>query len=317
MSTRSGTVQFGKLAARQQTWKIYGYSGIPLTANDFPDTMSPDQYGEIVAGFSRFTADAAAGQLPAFSYLEPEWATYHDEHDFRVENDQHPVSNLAVGEKFLYDIYQALRNSPTWDSTLLIITYDEHGGNFDHIPPPTRAIPPDNILGHGKHGIGQGFDFTRYGVRVPAVIVSPRIPAGTILRAPATGRPFDHTSIIATLRARFGIEKLGARDADAPDVGAILSLQQPRTDDPLAGITPPIAPDPTLDDNSPPIGAAPSSFLTAKAIAAAALPVPAARITDPETAVAGLPTAADQYQFIQQRLAAWYEATHTKPEEGS
>ena len=61
----------------------------------------------------------------------------------------------------------------------------------------------------------------------------------------------------------------------------------------------------------------PSSFLTAKAIAAAALPVPAARITDPETAVAGLPTAADQYQFIQQRLAAWYEATHTKPEEGS
>ena len=60
----------------------------------------------------------------------------------QVENDQHPYSNLAVGEKFLYDIYQALRNSPTWDSTLLIITYDEHGGNFDHVPPLTRAIPP-------------------------------------------------------------------------------------------------------------------------------------------------------------------------------
>jgi phospholipase C len=307
---------FGKLAERDQTWKIYGYSGRPLTANDFPDTIHPGPNGEVVTGFSRFQADAAAGQLPGFAYLEPEWATHRkndpagdDEHNFTVENDQHPISNLAVGETFLYDIYQALRNGPAWNATLLIITYDEHGGNFDHVPPPTGATPPDDIIGPS------GFDFTRFGVRVPAVIVSPLVPAGTILRAPDGGPPFDHTSIIATLRTRFGIAALGQRDAKAPDLGAILTLQQPRTDDPLDGITPPTAPDPTLQAGSPPIGAAPSSFLLSKAIAAAALPVPAVPIPDPEATLARLRTAADQYHFIQQRLAAWHEADRTTAEQ--
>jgi phospholipase C len=300
---------FGKLADVQRTWKIYGYTGRPLTAGDFPDTVHPGPYGEVVTSFARFRADAAAGTLPAFAYLEPEWATHRasdpagdDEHNFTVENDQHPVSNLAVGETYLYDIYQALRTGPDWDSTLLIITYDEHGGNFDHVPPPTGAIPPDGIVGPS------GFDFTRFGVRVPAVIVSPLIPAGTILRAPGGEPPFDHTSIIATLRACFGIADLGNRDAKAPHVGPALSLAQPRTDDPLAGVTPPTAPAPTLLDGSPPVGAAPSSFLTDKAIAAAALPVPGAPIADPEAAVAQLGTAAEQYRFIQQRLAAWHAA---------
>jgi phospholipase C len=204
------------------------------------------------------------------------------------------VSNLAVGERFLYDIYQALRTGPDWNTTLLIITYDEHGGTFDHVPPPTGAIPPDNVVGPSS------FDFTPYGVRVPAVIVSPLIPAGTILKPPAGGPPFDHTSIIATLRGCFGIAALGARDAQAPDVGAILTLQQHRTDDPLTGITPATAPDPALQHGSPPIGAAPSSFLTEKAIAAAELPIPAAPILNPEATVAGLSTAAEQYEFIQQ-----------------
>jgi phospholipase C len=121
----------------------------------------------VVTGFARFQADAASGNLAAFSYIEPEWATYphasdppdvtqaDDEHNFQVENDQHPVSNLAVGEKLLYDVYQALRNGPGWGKTLLIITYDEHGGTYDHVHPPTGAIPPDGIIGTSD------FDFTR------------------------------------------------------------------------------------------------------------------------------------------------------------
>jgi phospholipase C len=307
---------FGKLADAGHTWKIYGFSGTPLTSHNFPDTVHPGPNGEVVSGFARFQADAASGNLAAFSYIEPEWATYprqgdppattqaDDEHNFHVENDQHPVSNLAVGEKLLYDVYQALRsNGPAWEKTLLIITYDEHGGNYDHVHPPTGAIAPDGVIGTS------GFDFTRFGVRVPAVLVSPLIPEGTILHAPGDGRPpFDHTSIIATLRARFGLGALGRRDAAAPDVGSILTLPTPRADDPLAAIEPPTAADPVLQAGSPPVGAAPSAFLEANAIAAAALPVPADPIPDPEAKVKTLTTAAEQYNFIQQRRAEWRAA---------
>jgi phospholipase C len=245
---------FGKLADVEKTWKIYGYSESPRTAGNFPDTRVPGQYGEVVAGLGRFVADAAAGELANFSYIEPEWPKYpkkptevheDEEHNFHVQNDEHPVSNMAVGEKFLYDVYQALRNGPDWEKTLLIITYDEHGGTYDHVPPPTGAMAP-NILGASR------FDFTRFGVRVPAVIVSPLIPKGTIMRAPADGPPFDHTSIIATLRARFGIAALGSRDAVAPSVGSVLTLATPRTDDPLADVKLPTAEDPVLEASSTP-----------------------------------------------------------------
>jgi phospholipase C len=269
----------------------------------------------VVSGFPRFQSDAANGTLAAFSYIEPEWATHPrpthhpggpqggGDHNFLVENDQHPVSNLAVGEKLLYDVYQALRNGPAWGNTLLIITYDEHGGNYDHVHPPTGAIAPDSVIGPS------GFDFTRFGVRVPAVLVSPLIPAGTILHAPGGGQPpFDHTSIIATIRTRFGIGALGRRDAAAPDVGSIVTLPAPRTDDPLAAVEPPTSADPVLVAGSPPVGAAPSSFLEANALAAAALPVPTDPIADPEAKVKTLKSAADQYNFIQERRAAWRAA---------
>jgi phospholipase C len=211
---------------------------------------------------------------------------------------------MAVGEKLIYDVYVALRSNQTvWEKSLLIVTYDEHGGNYDHVPPDTDATPPD------EHTRGPDFfDFTRFGVRVPAVVVSPMIPAGTVFRAPAGSPPYDHTSIIATLRARFELGSLGKRDAVAPHLGPILSLAEPRGDDPLEGVTVPTAADPALQAGSAPIGEAPSSFLEAKAIAAAELPVPAAPIENPEQTVAGLSTAADQYAFIQDRLQAWEAA---------
>jgi phospholipase C len=200
-------------------------------------------------------------------------------------------------------VYQALRSNPeTWAKTLLIITYDEHGGNYDHAPPPTGAIAPDDVVGP------TGFDFTRYGVRVPAVLVSPLIAAGTKLRAPAKSPPFDHSSIIATLRACFGIGPLNKRDAAAPHVGAALTLAEPRNDDPLAGIELPVVNDAVLVGDSPPIGAVPSSFLVAKAMTVAGLPVPAHPAAAAEAEVATLKTAADHYQFIQRRLAAWKAA---------
>ena len=306
---------FGKLADAGQSWTTYGYSKLPLTANDFPDTVRPGRGCRVEAGFDKFQGDVADGQLAAFSYIEPEWATYprrgapqstiqaDNEHNFHIENDQHPVSNLAVGEKLAYDIYAALRsNQAVWEKSLLIITYDEHGGNYDHVPPETGATPPDDIIG------ASGFAFTRFGVRVPAVIVSPLIPAGTVFRAPADSPPYDHTSIIATLRTRFNFGALGRRDAIAPHLGPVLTLSEPRRDNPLEGITAPTAADPVLQAGSAPIGEAPSAFLEAKAIAAAKLPVPSEPIDNPEQTVAALSTAAKQYAFIQDRLHAWETA---------
>jgi phospholipase C len=293
---------FGKLAEAGQTWKIYGYSKRPLTANDFPDTVRPGPGCMVESGFDKFQSDAASGQLASFSYIEPEWAQYHNKDNFQLENDEHPVSNLAVGEKLIFDVYTALRsNQAVWEKSLLIVTYDEHGGNYDHVPPDTGATPPD---GH----TWAGFDFTRFGVRVPAVIVSPLIPAETKFRSSAGSPPYDHTSIIATLRARFNLGPLGKRDAIAPHLGPVLTLATPRDDDPLQDVTAPTAADPVLQPGSAPIGDAPSSFLEAKAIAAAKLPVPSAPIENPEETVAELSTAADQYAFIQDRLQGWEAA---------
>ncbi|BBP00597.1 hypothetical protein SFSGTM_13050 [Sulfuriferula nivalis] len=143
-----------------------------------------------------------------------------------------------MGEELIADVYNAVRNSPTWHKTLLIITYDEHGGCYDHVPPPT-AVPPDNTN-------AQPFGFDRYGVRVPAVLVSPYIKQGTILRAapndnlPHNGPPypFDHTSIIATVRNCFNLGgSLTNRDAVAPDLESVLNLDSPSNDGP-ATVTP-------------------------------------------------------------------------------
>jgi phospholipase C len=306
---------FGKLADAGHTWKIYGYSGRPLTSHDFPDTLEPGPNGEVVTGFARFQADAASGNLAAFSYIEPEWATYprkadppavgqaDDEHNFHIENDQHPVSNLAVGEKLLYDIYQALRsNGPAWEKTLLIITYDEHGGNYDHVHPPTGAIAPDGVIGPS------GFDFTRFGVRVPRSW-SPRLSrkARSCTRPATAGRP---STTPRSSRSSAFVSASERLDNATPPLRtwAPSSPCTPRIDDPLAAIEPPVAADPVLEAGSPPVGTAPSSFLEAKAMAAAALPVPADPIANPEAKVKTLTTAADQYTFIQQRRAAWRAA---------
>ena len=216
---------FGLLGGHGVTWGIYGYTSEPLTKNTFPDIASA-QHGTIGL-FKDFTAAAAAGTLPAFTFLEPDWGS--------SGNSQHPNYDVALGEQLIHDVYYALRNGPTWASTLLLITYDEHGGCYDHVPPPAGAAPPDNTVGEF------GFDFTRFGPRVPAVLVSPLIPPHTVYRVPAGSTPLDHTSILKTVERRWSLPPLTARDAAAPDFADVLSLATPRTDDPLAGVTVPVS----------------------------------------------------------------------------
>jgi phospholipase C len=169
-----------------------------------------------VRRFGEFLADAHCGALTEYSFIEPQFYPYLGV--FGNPNDQHPPHNVLEGEKLIAQVYNAVRSSPCWKNSLLIITYDEHGGCYDHAPPP-HAVPPDN---NGSNG----FYFDRYGVRVPAVIISPYIAPGSIVRSAPHGiafeappYPFDHTSIIKTLRELFSLgPSLTRRDDAAPSL---------------------------------------------------------------------------------------------------
>lgn len=167
--------------------------------------------------FHAFLKDAAAGELPAYSFIEPRFLISH--------NDQHPPYGVLPGEDLIHQVYQAVRESPLWERTLLIVTYDEHGGCYDHVAPPA-AVPPG---GGSEDACPQGFRFDRLGVRVPAVLISPWIDAGTVFRA---GQPLDHTSIIKTISNRWGLKPLTERDRAAVDLSGALRRGTPRTDRP-------------------------------------------------------------------------------------
>jgi phospholipase C len=286
-STSSYTVQsiFGLMKAHNLSWKIYGYDAEPLTRANFPDTTSaPDScFGK----FADFQADAAAGTLAQYSFLEPSWGS--------TGNSQHPNYDVALGEALIQQVYRAVRTGPGWNQTLLIITYDEHGGCYDHVPPPSGAAPPDSSVGEF------GFDFTRFGVRVPAVLVSPLIPAGTIYRVPAGATPIDHTCVLKTIELRWGLPALTARDAAAPDLGGVLTLTTPRTDDPLAGVIAPTsgAPNPAAGEVS--------RLQQLQAQMTANLPVPAQQLVG-QPLLANLRTPADYSHYIAARTSTWKAA---------
>ena len=121
-----------------------------------------------------------------------------------------------------------LRASPDWEKILFVLTFDEHGGCYDHVAPPA-ATPPDSIVIPPTQRGGSGFKFNRFGVRVPAIVVSAYTPPQTIIN-----QPLDHTTVLSTVVNRFGLpqNRLGKRAAAAPDLGAALTLKQPRKDKP-------------------------------------------------------------------------------------
>jgi phospholipase C len=130
-------------------------------------------------------------------------------------NDDHPPSDLRAGQKLVLHLVDALMQSPVWEKTLLVITYDEHGGFFDHVQPPEAA---DDLP-----------TMRRYGPRVPALVVSPFVAAESVSKT-----VYDHTSIIKTILTRFcakpngSIPNMGARVAAANHLGELLSEDAPR-----------------------------------------------------------------------------------------
>ena len=206
---------FRRMERRGRSWKVYFH--------DAPQTAAMvDLWLRIPTHFRffdpEFLEDAAQGCLPNYSFVEPRYFSSRLLH--RVPNDAHPPHNVAYAEQLIATIYNALRGGAAWERTLLIITFDEHGGCYDHVTPP-QATPAGHIARNG-------FAFDRFGPRVPAVIVSPYVAPGSILR-PAGATPFDHTSIIATLSALFDLgPPLSPRVASAPDLVSVMQLEQPQ-----------------------------------------------------------------------------------------
>jgi phospholipase C len=177
---------------------------------------------------------------PKFIFIEPKYG----EHDFDVTgpgdftcgNSMHPLDDVTRGEKLIKSVYESIRNSPHWEESLLIITFDEHGGFYDHVVPPPAVPPGDTIT---TSYVKKGFRYDRLGVRVPALVISPWVARGVIDHT-----QYDHSSVLATVERLFGMTSLTERDKAANDLLHLLSLATPRTDAPTVLPNPATNPNP-------------------------------------------------------------------------
>ncbi|ERT11773.1 alkaline phosphatase family protein [Photorhabdus temperata] len=213
-------------------WKIYNYSLWPdfyytyhLFLKSHIETVDKNK-DDYVQGMSKFFADAKSGNLPSFSFIEPAWL---DCDNGIMSNSYHPVQDLVHGEHALNDIYNALIEGPDWENTLLVITFDEHGGIYDHVSPPYLNNP---YIGDTY----PGFNFDLLGVRVPTILVSPWIEKNTLFR-PTKPLHYESTSFIATLLKWYGIQKenwwLGERIMNVDTFEDVFTLEKPRKDKPI------------------------------------------------------------------------------------
>jgi len=179
--------------------------------------------------FADFETDAVRGYLPEYTFIEP--AFDDDINNGIYANSQHPDFPVDEGEALISAVYSSLCASPGWKDTLLLITYDEHGGIADHVVPPAVAPSPANAgLPDVPPSSSPKFDFRRLGVRVPAVFVSPRIPRNTVIN----DQDYEHCSIVATVRKLFcgGNAKnpFNWREAQSPTFENLLTLDALRQD---------------------------------------------------------------------------------------
>ncbi|HXM23355.1 MAG TPA: alkaline phosphatase family protein [Terriglobales bacterium] len=180
--------------------------------------------------YDQFLADCQSGTLPDYSFVEPNYNDHDGDSGAILASDQHPDHHVQAGELFIASVYNAIKqNSTLWRSTALLVVYDEHGGIYDHVPPP--ACTKDGFIAQPNDtGTGRAFEFDRLGVRVPAILVSPWIPKGTVV----SGRTFEHASIPATVTKFFlgDYDQRSPREKSAETFLDLLSLPVMRTDGP-------------------------------------------------------------------------------------
>ena len=199
---------FNELDAFGISWANY-QSSYPTgaTPNLYPTTTGVTELLHNKP-FNQFFADAAAGALPSFSLLDE---------DFGTQSQENP-QNIVAGEQVMAQVVKAVGTSPDWSNTMLVITYDEGGGYYDHVPPPP-ALPPDIIPAQVQPGESSYDGFARYGFRVPAIVVSPYAKPGYV-----TNVLHDHTSVLAMVERKWNLPALTWRDANANDLTDFLDM---------------------------------------------------------------------------------------------
>jgi phospholipase C len=217
----NGTI-FDELENHKRDWTIY-------CDDEFPQALSiagmRNHFSKHFKPFSSFRQDLGDPQFSkSYVFIEPDYHAFTGK--FRGGNSQHPMDDMTRGDNLLKDVYEAIRNSPHWDTSLLIITYDEHGGFYDHVVSPIAVSPGDSVTDASNNH--NSFDFRQLGVRVPTVVVSPLISKGIIDHT-----IYDHTSVLATIEKLFGLESLTKRDATANNLNHLFKLDSPRTDAPV------------------------------------------------------------------------------------
>ena len=183
-----------RLAAAGVSHKYY-FSDLP-----FLSLWGPKYVG-ITRPYDELLVDCASGELPSVSFVDPRFAGA----DFGLSGDYHPYGDVRTGERWLYDVYRAVVTSPRWNDCVLVISFDEWGGFFDHVPPPSAPdVDPR---------------FRLRGFRVPALVISPLARRGYI----AT-EVYDHTSVLKMIEWRWGLRPLSARDAAANNLADVLDF---------------------------------------------------------------------------------------------
>ncbi|MGA7316479.1 MAG: alkaline phosphatase family protein [Silvibacterium sp.] len=227
---------FERLSEAGKTWRIY--------FSDFSQTIlmvRQEAYALNYRYMPSFELDCRdAGNFPQYAFIEPKFF-------WPGQNDQHPISDIRRGDALIAQVYNAIRkNDDLWNSTLFVILHDEHGGFFDHVDPrqpqyKAKAVPPDS------HRTPENFAFDLFGLRVPAVLVSPLLNTGVLHGV------YDHTSLLKYLTEKFSLGPLGARVPNANNFAQeLVWLDTPRAELPrtLAFTLPPEDPKPTgLSEN--------------------------------------------------------------------
>ena len=199
-------VIFEELNRHGITWKDY-YTSLP-TLGVFLELLDDKTLSPGLAKIDQFYVDAAAGTLPSFCLVEP---------DYGHQSEENP-QDIQFGDQFVGNVVNAVMSSPNWPTTMLIWTYDEHGGYYDHVPPPA-AIPPDEIPPILQPGDPPG-GFDRYGFRVPSGVVSPFAKEKHVSHT-----LYDHTSILKTVEEKWNLPALTRRDANANSLFDMLDLR--------------------------------------------------------------------------------------------
>jgi phospholipase C len=190
----------------------YYFSDVPFLALWGP------KYVPISRPITSFYADCAAGTLPNVAYVDPRF----EDEDSGTSGDDHPHADIRNGEAFMAGIYRAVTQSPNWPRTVLLFTFDEWGGFYDHVAPPAAPIPPADVAAGNADGL-RGF-------RVPCLMISPLARRGRI-----SDKVYDHTSILRLIEQRWRLAPLTVRDRTANDLGAELA-PRPSVDAPAYNV---------------------------------------------------------------------------------